>query len=523
MIQLSGVEQRFGKYIERVVVSRSLRWRVVLGVLAFSLFSYLLVPLGFVENVFFPTSDTKTFYVGITLPAGATVGRTEAITLQVLDKISTLEELELAVAEVGAAPLTGFGNGLAADSTANITVRLVDSSKRARTSSEIGDLLRDSLTREGIAGEVSVFVPSGGPPVGSDVVLKIVGDELPELQRIATEVEAYLAEQEGVINVRRSVTPGQSQLVFEPDQAALSDAGLTSLDVGFWMRTNLSGFTLAEVVLTDSTERDRVQLYFADRLFTPEELELIAVPTPQQLYPLSSVGRLHLAPSPSQITRENGERTLTVSAGVQEEVSAAAVNAALLEHVEKLEVPSGYRFDTGGANEENERSVRSILLAMILSFILILVTMVLQLGSFRLAALVMLVIPLAVSGVFVLFALTGTPLSFPALIGVLALFGIVVNNSIILVDKINQNIQVGLPFVAAISDGAASRLQPILFSSLTTIIGLIPITLSDPLWQGLGGAIIAGLTVSGLIMLLFIPVMYWWLFHKQHSKVAVSK
>jgi len=144
--------------------------------------------------------------------------------------------------------------------------------------------------------------------------------------------------------------------------------------------------------------------------------------------------------------------------------------------------------------------------------------MVLQLKSFRKAAIVLTVIPLAVSGVFIMFALTNTPLSFPALIGVLALFGIVVNNSIVLIEKINQNIKSGLEFNKAIADASASRLEPILFSNLTTLIGLIPITASDPLWRGLGGAIIAGLIFSGGIMLIFIPVIYKIVFNKNMDK-----
>ena len=145
---------------------------------------------------------------------------------------------------------------------------------------------------------------------------------------------------------------------------------------------------------------------------------------------------------------------------------------------------------------------------MLLSALLIFGTMVVQFNSFRKALIVLLVIPIAVSGVFIFFALFGIPLSFPALIGVLALFGIVVNNSIIMVDKINKNMESGLPLSQAISEGAASRLEPILLTALTTIVGLIPITLSDPIWQGLGGAIIAGLTFSGVAKLFFIPVIY---------------
>ena len=153
-----------------------------------------------------------------------------------------------------------------------------------------------------------------------------------------------------------------------------------------------------------------------------------------------------------------------------------------------------------------------------LSFILILITMVVQFGSYRQAAIVLMLIPLAISGVFIVFALSGTPLSFPALIGVLALFGIVVTNAMFIVDKINRNRREGMDLEHAIADAAESRLEPILLTSLTTILGLIPITISDPLWRGLGGAIIAGLTFSGAIMLFFVPVIYYMWFRKDEVK-----
>jgi len=140
---------------------------------------------------------------------------------------------------------------------------------------------------------------------------------------------------------------------------------------------------------------------------------------------------------------------------------------------------------------------------------LIFLTLIIHLRSYRKAAIVLMTVPLAVSGVFVIFGIAGIPLSFPALIGLLALFGIVVNNAIIIIAQINANREVGLSFHEAVVGGASSRLEPILLSSLTTIIGLLPITLSDPIWQGLGGAIIAGLTFSGVIMLFFIPTLYY--------------
>jgi multidrug efflux pump subunit AcrB len=225
-----------------------------------------------------------------------------------------------------------------------------------------------------------------------------------------------------------------------------------------------------------------------------------------------------LEPNPTLITRENGKRTLSVTASVTPGHSVSQTNQTLEKYANSIKLAPGYSWTTGGANEQNQESVTSILQAMILSFLLIIVTMVVQFSSFRKALIVMLVIPLSISGVFIIFALTHTPLSFPALIGVLALFGIVVKNSILVVDKINNNLRVGMEYTESIVDGAVSRLEPIALTSFATIAGLIPITLSDPLWRGLGGAIIAGLTFSGTIMLFFIPVVYYYWFRSEYKK-----
>jgi multidrug efflux pump subunit AcrB len=228
--------------------------------------------------------------------------------------------------------------------------------------------------------------------------------------------------------------------------------------------------------------------------------------------PLLSLGSLSIKSNPTLITRENGKRTISVTASVTAGYSATVKNAGLDKYVNSLNLPPGYSWATGGVNQQNDQSVESILEAMVLSFMLIVITMILQFSSFRKALIVMLVIPLSISGVFIVFGITQTPLSFPALIGILALFGIVVKNSILIVDKINQNRRAGLLFKDAIIDAAESRMEPIALTSFTAIIGLIPITLSNPLWQGLGGAIIAGLIFSGSIMLFFIPVIYYYIF-----------
>jgi len=229
--------------------------------------------------------------------------------------------------------------------------------------------------------------------------------------------------------------------------------------------------------------------------------------------PLTNFGQFVSRSSNATITHQDYRRLVTVSATVTDGYSATTINKDLQTFVQnQLDLPAGYETVTGGMMEANNESIKTIELAMLIASILILMTLVIQLHSFRKAFIVMSVIPVAISGVFIIFALTGISLTMPALIGVLALFGIVVNNSILIVERINQNLAAGQQFLPALIDGSTSRLQPILLTSLTTIIGLIPITLSDPMWQGLGGSIIAGLTFSGVLLLFYIPALYQLMF-----------
>src|SRR3989338_4966565 len=198
-----------------------------------------------------------------------------------------------------------------------------------------------------------------------------------------------------------------------------------------------------------------------------------------------------------------------IFAGVTAGVNIPEKNADLLRYAHSLHLPIGYEWKTGGVNEENQKSVQSILQAMGLAFLLIFVTMVIEFGSFRQAVIAMMMIPISIAGVFYIFALVRVPLSFAALIGVLALFGIVMRHAIVVMEKINENRKSGLSLHDSIADAASSRLEPVLLTSLATIVGLLPITIADPFWRGLGGAIIAGLLFTSALKLFLVPVLYY--------------
>lgn len=505
-INIEPISAKYKTVLAKILNSKKLKKQVVIAVSIVAVFSYALLPLGFIQNEFFPKVDAELVFVTLELPSGSNLQQTETKTLEIAKELHEIQEVEITNIQIGQANRSQTGSSTDGDNLSAISLRLVPESDRNRSSDEISDQARALIAAHHI--ESSVYTDSGGPPAGSDVTVKIIGDDLSQLQTIANKIDLELHNTDGVFNIERSVKQGNSKIVFTPNLAKLSEHGMTNQELGLWMRTAVSGFDLYEADFEQYSEQVDVKLYLFNKTVAPEQIANIPVLTMNGAVPITELGELQLKPAPSIITRENGKRTLTVTASVRPGFNSGKINQDILAYAQSLELPRGYSFDTGGANEENIKSVQSIMQAMLLSVVLILATMVIQLGSFRQAVIVILVIPLAISGVFILFALTGTPLSFPALIGVLALFGIVVNNSIMVVDKINQNVAIGMQQKDAIADATASRVEPIFFSSLTTIIGLIPITLSDPIWQGLGGAIIAGLLFSGLIMLLFIPVVY---------------
>jgi multidrug efflux pump subunit AcrB len=208
------------------------------------------------------------------------------------------------------------------------------------------------------------------------------------------------------------------------------------------------------------------------------------------------------------ITRIDQKRVVILSAAASAETNSTEILAAFESKIKAYQFPDGYEIHYGGENEQNAESVMSILQAMIVAILLIMITLIIQFNSVKKVFVVLTTIPLALIGVFFGLAIARVNLSFPGLIGVLALFGIVVKNAIILVDKINLNLRSGIPFMEAIIDAGKSRMEAIFITSICTIIGIIPITLSDETWRALGCSIIFGLLLSSFLTLFVVPTLF---------------
>ncbi|MDR0463449.1 MAG: efflux RND transporter permease subunit, partial [Pseudomonadales bacterium] len=503
-VDCSKLVRGYEKLMLKVLENKKNRRRAFICIILFTLFAYILPITGMVRNSFFPEMESDIIHLALRLPRGERSERIVDAQHRILTDIAALEktDIESVVSQYGAEP--------------RFTIRLLPDGERSQSSGAIAASLREIFADHEL-GEITVTVPDGGPPMGSAVQLNIYGDSFETLDYNAEVLMAFLREQSGVININKSLAESPSQINFVPDQQQLVRHGMSNADLFYWLRTMASGSNLGKITL-QGTELD-INLRFLEEIASIADFEALMIPTTQGLVPITILGDFRLEPGQTELERRNFRNVVIVTADVETGVSGAEIGMLLQAYAENnLDLPQGYEVGTGGANEENQRAIESLILAMIIAGLLICITLTIEFNSFRQTLIVISAIPIGVSGVFIIFSILGVELSLPAIIGILALFGLLINTSTIMVESINQHLRDKYSFTQAIISGSSSRLQPILLTSLTTIIGLIPITISDPMWRGLGGAIIAGQTFSGILTLLFVPTFYYFLMHSEDNQ-----
>lgn len=511
VINFSPVARKYKKLLDQIIRTKSKRIVVYVTAFLFVALSVAFLVTGLLKTEFFPKTDSDNLYVNVELPAGSKLEQTITTLDQVADSIVQVEGVKTIVSQTGSS-YSNMGGGAKGENFGFLTLSLVKEQDRELTSIEIAAQVRQLV--EPIEAEVSVVEVSSGPPAGADFQVNIKGEDLSVLEQISQDFQGILESIPEAINTESNLKQSIGEIQLELIPAEMARRNLSAAMVGASLRGLVSGSN-STTITVDNTDLD-VVISLAQDLVDIDALSAMTLTGPTGEYTLAEIANIRLVNSPVTIYRDQGQRSVQITAASQG-VSSQQLLDIFQAQVNSYQMPDGYSWEIGGANEENVRSVQSIIQAMSISALLILITVVLQLNSFRKAFLVMVVIPLAMAGVFFNFTIFSIPLSFPALIGVLALFGIVVNNSILLVDKINQNLKFGLKLEESITDACSTRIEPILLTSLTTAAGLLPITLSDPLWQGLGGAIIAGLSVSGLLVLLLLPTLYYEIFKREEG------
>ncbi len=518
VVSLNRILPRYDRFLCGILINKRRR-RFIIG-LTFGLFlaAVSLPAIGIIPIEFFPASDENLIFVNLRASTGLKLDRTDLIVKQVEEKLLRYPEIKNFSTVVGRSSSgSDIGPTSSSGNLASLTVNLVEPGKRNITSYDLAEKMRLDFADIQDA-EVTVESLQGGPPSGSAFEARVVGDDLQVLDRIANELKPLLTAIPGVVNADISLKEAPAEYTFElmPDKMELYS--LNAAYVGSVLRTAIAGTDVSTVILGGKEIKVRAE-------FKPESIPDLAAIQNIQILNLAKqpvfikdVAKVELAPSVESITRIDQKRAVILSAGVTGETRA---NVVLSEFQKKLAseytLPAGYSIVYGGENEQNVESVISIIKAMVLAALLIISTLIIQFNSFKKAMIVLVAIPLALIGVFFGMAIARINLSFPGLIGILALFGIVVKNAIILIDKINLNLKYNISFENAIIDAGKSRFEAIIITSITTILGIIPITLSNALWRALGGAIIFGLMLSSFLTLFIVPILYYMFFKKSEG------
>lgn len=320
---------------------------VITMVVIFSIFSFLLLPLGFVKNEFFPKVDTNILYVGIEYPPGTNVDIAKKESLAVLSELKGTVGVNFVSLDLGTT--INFESGGAIAGSANnvlFSFNLKEEGKRPE-SFEIAEALRGKF-KSYQKGKFSVIEQSGGPPVGADIQIKLLGDDLLILNQNADQAVRYLEKQAGTANVEKSVKSGTSKLVFVPDSPRLVENQISIDQLGALLRLYASGVNVEENKFPGNSESQDITLRLYNETSFIDSLNQINIPTPRGNVPLASLGKLELENNPTLITREAGKRTLSVSAAVRRGFDIQKINSDLVKYADsKLQIPEGYQWKTG--------------------------------------------------------------------------------------------------------------------------------------------------------------------------------
>lgn len=481
---------------------------------------------GLIKIDFFPKEDMGRFNINFELPVGSTLEKTNRVAQQIERVIARIPEVKEYISTIGntgmiMSDLTESSGSSSGPEFGKILVNLGYDNERKRSQSEVIEEL-DSKLAEIPGIKYSFFEVEMGPPVGRPVAIQISGEDFEELKNISQTVEKHLNSIAGTKNVQNSFQENKPQVSIKIDRTEAAKHGISAQEITVQVMAAFLGYEATEIMLGDELIDVRVINKEAYRRNFEDVLDTPMFSTAGRKIPLSQLARVEITEGIYRIQRRNLRRSVTVGCDVEEGYTPQDIFASLHKLMESTPPPQGYTLEYGGEEEERQRSFESITRVMFLGLILIFFVLTAQFDSFKQPLVILFTVPLSIIGVVTGLLLTRLTFSFMAFVGVVALVGIVVNDGIVLVDFINQRRRRGADLISAILDAGPRRLRPVILTTVTTIGGLLPITLNlgggGTLWAPLGTSIIFGLLFATLLTLVVVPSFYSILERKAYKE-----
>jgi multidrug efflux pump subunit AcrB len=496
------------------ILMKLLKLRYVIVVLAFAILVTSIWYAGnYIKFILFPSESAQQFFVMIEMPTGTPLNVTST-------KIKEIEDL---VAQLPDDELASFNTRIGVDVMINaesesygaIGIFLTPYTERNRSADQIVEQLRSKT--DSLIGfkDIRYSINTGGPPVGKPINIRIIGSDDAMRTRLADSVESFLGSINGVKDINRDDKGGKDQVVIDIDYDKLSRLGLTVADIAQNVRIAYDGQVVTSVRYGEEDVDFRLMMSEKARQ-RQQYLKKLQIPNNRgRLIRLSEVAQLKSSPGHSDYRHYDGERTTTITADLaQDIVVPSEVTEAVFNKFDLDKDWPGLQFGIGGEMVETEESMQGLYRTMIIALIAIYFLLVLLFNSFSQPFLVMIAIPFGIIGVIIAFGMHSEPLSFVAIMGVIGLSGVVVNDSLVLVNHLNTLKKTNNfdNMKQLVSVGTADRLRPILMTTLSTVVALLPLA------YGLGGTALFmspmalalgwGLLLATPLTLVLLPCLY---------------
>ena len=470
----------------------------------------------YIQTDFMPQNDQGTMNVYAKMQSGQRVEVTKQIAFDI-DSVIRAEVPEISIINLSYGSEEEASNASLMNSTGsnilNMRIRITDLKERDRSVFVIADQIRDILKRFPDVLQYTVSTGGMGGSMGNTVDIEIMGHDFNTTTNLAQTIAQQAHQIPGAedIKISRDEDKAELQIALNPDK--LARHALTTSQVGSFLRNNIYGFRNSKYK-EDGEEYDiivRLEEKYRSSLTSVENM-LITDGYGQKVR-LKELGEIKEYFSPPNIERKSKQRLLKVSITPAAGVPMGEIALQAQQIIDNLkDVPSDVSLYVGGNYEDQQESFSSLIMLLLLSLMLVYIVMAAQFESFKMPFIIMMAIPFAFTGVVLALLMTNTPLSIVAALGAVMLVGIVTKNGIVLIDFINLMRERGVPLYEAIARSCHSRLRPVLMTSLTTILGMVPMALStgegSETWRPMGIAVIGGMVFSTIITMIIVPAIY---------------
>ncbi|MCY1214730.1 Multidrug resistance protein MdtC [compost metagenome] len=506
----------------RRLVDWCVTWRKVVIAITLVAFALGIYAFKFVEKQFFPDSSRPELMVELWMPEGTSFAQMETEAKRFEQLVGKDREVESLTTFVGTGaprfylPLDQI---FPQTNVAQVIVMPV--------STEVRDALRRRIIKlmdaefPYLRGRVKLL--PNGPPVAYPVQFRVIGPDAAGVRRLADQVKAEMRANSNTVGVNDNWNENVKMLRLEIDQDKARALGVTTNAIARVTQTVLSGVPVGQyrdgdklidiLMRTPRNERDAIS-----------DLNNMLVPTNTgRMVPLTQVARVTLRSEPGVVWRENRDFGVTVQSDVVDGIQGPTVTSQINPKLDKLraQLPPGYRITVAGAEEESGKAGASIAAQLPLCIFIIFTLLMLQLHSFSRATMVFLTGPLGLIGAAATLLLLRAPMGFVAQLGITALLGMIIRNSVILVDQIEQDVSAGVPQWTAIVEAAVRRFRPIILTAAAAVLAMIPLSRSM-FWGPMAVAIMGGLIIATVLTLLFLPALYAAWFRVRRPEGGVS-